>query len=111
VSDKNQVIGHSIFAGSNLVRAFTTLPHDTLLKEAHRDGERAGIPVAGETREAVALAASLVHDAGFEAVVVGGLKDARFFDPGTPVHNRVLTAAELRDAFGHPQPGPATFLR
>jgi predicted dinucleotide-binding enzyme len=66
--------------------------------------------MAGETKEAVAMVASLIRDAGFEPVVVGGLKDARFFNVGTSVHNRILTAAELRAALGKPEPGAANFL-
>jgi hypothetical protein len=42
---------------------------------------------------------------------VGGLKDAKFFDPGTPVHNQVMTASELRTALGLPKPGMIDFLR
>jgi predicted dinucleotide-binding enzyme len=110
VADKNQIVGHALLPGSNLVRAFTTVPHDVILREAHRDGERVGIPMAGETKEAVAIVASLIRDAGFEPVVVGGLKDARLFNVGTSVHNRILTAAELRAALGKPEPGAANFL-
>jgi predicted dinucleotide-binding enzyme len=104
------VYSQKLLPGCNLVRAFNTLHYTVLHREAHREGERVGVPIAGQTDTAVQLAADLVRDAGFEPVVVGGLRDARFFDVSTPVYNRVLTAAELRSAFGDPRPGPLTFI-
>jgi predicted dinucleotide-binding enzyme len=116
IADEAREVGtghhsHKLLPGCDLVRAFNTLSFEQLAREAHRDGERAGIPVAGETEEAVQTVASLVEHAGFEPVIVGGLKDARFFDPGTPVFNRVMTASELRSALGLPKPGTIDFLR
>jgi predicted dinucleotide-binding enzyme len=104
------VYSQKLLPGCNLVRAFNTLHYPVLLREAHRDGERVGVPVAGQTDTAVNTVAGLVRDAGFEPVIVGGLRDARFFDVGTPVYNCVLTPAELRAALGEPRPGPLAFM-
>jgi predicted dinucleotide-binding enzyme len=104
------VYSQKLFPGCNLVRAFNTLHYKALATEAHRDGERVAVPIAGQTETASNLVASLVQDAGFEPVLVGGLKDARHFDVGTAVYNRVLTARELRAALGEPKPGAANFL-
>lgn len=86
--------------GVRLVRAFNTIPAGVLRSEAHRAGDRIAVPLAGDDREALDVAARLVRDAGFEPVVVGPLARAREFDPGTPVFGRGLTAAQLRQGLG-----------
>lgn len=86
--------------GVRLVRAFNAINYTDLASEAHRSGSLVAIPLAGDDKEALAVAQRLVTDAGFEPVVVGSLARAREFDVGTPVYTRVLTAAELRRALG-----------
>ena len=86
--------------GSRVVRAFNTVYYKTLEKEAHRQGDRVGIPLAGDDRAAPELAAGLVRDAGFDAVLVGALVEARRFDVGTPVYNSGKSGPELRAALG-----------
>jgi 8-hydroxy-5-deazaflavin:NADPH oxidoreductase len=86
--------------GVRLVRAFNTIPAGVLRDQAHRAGERVAVPLAGDDREALDIAARLVTDAGFEPVVVGPLARAREFDAGTPVFGRGLTARELRERLG-----------
>lgn len=86
--------------GVRLVRAFNAINYRDLGSEAHRDGERVAIPVAGDDAEALTVAQRLVKDAGFEPVVVGPLARAKDFDVGTPVYTRLLTAPELRRELG-----------
>lgn len=86
--------------GVRLVRAFNALSYQQVLDEAHRDGERIGIPIAADDPQAVQVTTELVVDAGFDPVVVGGLERARDFDRGTPVYVRGMTAAQLREALG-----------
>jgi len=86
--------------GVRLVRAFTSVPHTTVQGEAHRRGERVGVPLAADDPAALQLAERLVRDAGFEPVAVGGLARARDFDVGTAVFGRAMTARELRQALG-----------
>jgi predicted dinucleotide-binding enzyme len=86
--------------GVRLVRAFNSIPHYSLRSEAHRSGERVGIPLASDDAEALKVAARLVRDAGFEPVVVGPLSRAREFDYGTPVYARAIPAGELRKELG-----------
>lgn len=86
--------------GVRLVRAFNTIPAGVLRGEAHRTGERVAVPLAGDDREALEVAARLVKEAGFEPVIVGPLARAREFDPGTPVFGKGLTARELRRSLG-----------
>ena len=84
--------------GVRLVRALNALSFVQVEREAHRAGEKLGIPVAGDDTAAVKTVAQLVVDAGFEPVIVGGLARAREFDAGTPVYVKGLTARQLREA-------------
>ena len=86
--------------GVRLVRAFNALSYQQVEREAHREGEKIGIPIASDDAEAIQITSDLVVDAGFDPVVVGGLARARDFDRGTPVYVRGMTAAQLRDALG-----------
>ena len=93
--------------GVRLVRAFNAIGHSVLIKEAHRAGERVGIPLAGDDREALAIASRLVTDAGFDPVVVGPLARAKDFDRGSAVYVKGFTARELRERLGlDPAPKP-----
>lgn len=85
---------------AKLVRAFSTVMWTTLQSQAHRVGDRIGIPLAGDDEEAVALAVRLVSDAGFDPVVVGPLSQARRFDPGTSVFDSGMSGREVRAALG-----------
>jgi predicted dinucleotide-binding enzyme len=86
--------------GTRLVRAFNAINWNDLKGEAHRAGERVAIPLAGDDKDALAVAARLVTDAGFDPVVVGPLSRAREFDVGTKVYTRLLTAKQLRKELG-----------
>ncbi len=89
-----------LLPGARLVRAFNSVYFKTLQTEAHRAGDRVGIPLASDDAAALDAAARLVRDAGFEPVVVGPLESARSFDPGTPVYNTGMSGAELARALG-----------
>ena len=89
-----------LLPGARLVRAFNSVGYAKLQSEAHRAGERIAIPLAADDAAALQIAMRLVQDAGFEAVVVGGLARAKEFDPGTPAFGKALTATELRQALG-----------
>jgi predicted dinucleotide-binding enzyme len=86
--------------GAHVVKAFNTVYFKTLATAAHRAGDRVGIPVAGDDAAALAAAAQLVREAGFEPVVVGPLDRAKDFDPGTPVFNTGTSGPELRQRLG-----------
>ncbi len=84
--------------GVRLVRSFNALSFGEVEQEAHRQGEKIGIPIAADDAEAIAVTSRLVRDAGFDPVVVGPLSRAREFDRGTPVYVKGMTAAQLRAA-------------
>lgn len=88
--------------GVRLVRALNALSFTQVTKEAHRAGEKLGIPIASDDQAAIAMTVRLVTDAGFDPVVVGGLARAKEFDAGTPVYVKGLTAAQLRAALRLP---------
>ena len=86
--------------GVRLVRAFNAVSFIAVNREAHRDGELMGIPIAGDDAEAIAVASRLIVDSGFDPVFVGGLERARDFDRGTNVYVKGMTASQIRESLG-----------
>ena len=82
--------------GVRLVRAFNCIPAYTLASQAGRRPERIAIPIASDDKAALEVAARLVDDAGFDAVIVGDLERSRAFDLGQPLARGNLSAAELQ---------------
>ncbi|MCC7009953.1 MAG: NADPH-dependent F420 reductase [Acidobacteria bacterium] len=87
------------FPGARWVKAFNTVYFKVMEIEAHREGDRIGIPLASDDRDALDVAAALVRDAGFDPVIVGPLARGREFEPGTPCYNTAMTGADLRRFF------------
>ncbi len=79
-----------------VVKAFNTVHYRTLAREAHRAGERVGVPIAGDDAGALETTERLVRDAGFDPVIVGPLSRSAEFDPGTAVWNTGMTGPEVR---------------
>jgi predicted dinucleotide-binding enzyme len=88
------IASQEFLPGTRLVRAFNCIPAASLANDGNRE-PRYAIPIAGDDAEALEVAARLIDDAGFDAVVVGSLDDARRFDLGEPLASRQFTAAEL----------------
>ncbi len=86
--------------GVRLVRAFNAINYRSVEREAHRAGEKVGIPIGGDDVDALRIVSNLVLDAGFDPVVVGSLARTREFDQGSPVYVTDMTAAQLREALG-----------
>jgi hypothetical protein len=82
--------------GARIVRAFNSMGYRYFASEANRSGERMAIPIAGDDKEALIVASTLVHDAGFDPVVIGPLARARDFAQGAPLYGVQLTATEMR---------------
>jgi 8-hydroxy-5-deazaflavin:NADPH oxidoreductase len=89
----------AMFSGSRWVKAFNTVYFKTLEREAHRKGERVGIPLASDDSGALAIAAGLVRDAGFDPVIVGLLARGKEFEPDTKPYNTGMSAPRLRTLF------------
>jgi 8-hydroxy-5-deazaflavin:NADPH oxidoreductase len=88
-----------MFPGARWVKAFNTVYYKTLEREAHREGDRVGIPLASDDEDALAVAGELVRDAGFDPVVVGALARGREFEPDTPIYNTGKSGREVRVFF------------
>ncbi|MCX7170442.1 MAG: NADPH-dependent F420 reductase, partial [Proteobacteria bacterium] len=84
-----------LLPGARLVRAFNAISYARLSELAQRQGERAGIPVAGDDADAVAVASSLMRAIGFEPVMIGSLDKGKYLIPGTPLAGE-HTAEEIR---------------
>src|SRR5262245_6446071 len=82
------------------VKAFNSVYYKTLQSEAHRAGDRVGIPLAGDDPDALRTAADLVRDAGFDPVIVGPLVRGKEFEPDTRPYNTAMGGADLRALFG-----------
>jgi len=90
----------AMFPGARWVKAFNTVYFKTLEQEAHRDGDKVGIPLAGDDRPALDVAAQLARDAGFDPVVVGPLARGKEFEPGTKPHNTGMSGRQVRKVLG-----------
>jgi 8-hydroxy-5-deazaflavin:NADPH oxidoreductase len=88
-----------LFPHARWVKAFNTVYFKTLATEAHRTGDRVGIPLASDDREALDVAAALARDAGFEPVIVGELARGKEFEPNTPPYNTGMTGRQLQAMF------------
>jgi 8-hydroxy-5-deazaflavin:NADPH oxidoreductase len=82
--------------GAKIVRAFNSMAYRYFVSESNRSGDRMAIPLAGDDKDALAIASTLVHDAGFDPVVIGTLARAKDFQQGAPLYGVQLTAAEMR---------------
>jgi predicted dinucleotide-binding enzyme len=85
--------------GTRLVRAFNSFGSGTFARESNRAGEKIGVPIAGDDAGALAVAAKLVRDAGFEPVAVP-LARAKEFAPPAPLFTKALPVSELKQALG-----------
>jgi predicted dinucleotide-binding enzyme len=90
----------TMFPDSRWVKAFNTVYYKTLATEAHREGDRVGIPLASDDPGALETAAALVRDAGFDPVVIGPLARGKEFEPDTPPYNTGMSGQQLRSLFG-----------
>jgi predicted dinucleotide-binding enzyme len=90
------------FPGAHLVRGFNAVDATVLQSEAHRQGQPLAIPLAGDDPRAVQWASTLVRDAGFAPVIVGGLASARLFQPNGPLFEKDLTVDDMHAQLAHP---------
>ena len=92
----------AMFPEARWVKAFNTVYFKTLQSDAHRSGERLGIPLAGDDPEALRIAADLVREAGFDPVIVGPLVRGKDFEPNSRPYNTGMSGSELRALFSQP---------
>lgn len=84
--------------GARLVKAFNTIWFKHLAANGRKDlpvSERHAIFVSGDDDEAKQVVMKLIEDIGFGPVDLGSLAEGgRRQEPGTPIYNRPMTAAE-----------------
>jgi len=83
--------------GTRLVRAFNSFGSGSMASEAHRAGEKIGVPLAGDDPEAVKVAEKLVRDAGFEPVTVSLARAREFAPPDGPLFRQALPVGQLKE--------------
>ena len=83
-------------AGARIVRAFNTLNYRRLAIISNRPEGRIAIPMAGDDKDALAVASTLVRDAGFDPVIIGSLERAKDFAQGAPLYGQEITAQEMQ---------------
>jgi predicted dinucleotide-binding enzyme len=96
------VTSQKYLAGTRLVRAFNITGAGVFTKQSNRPDPKMAIPIAGDDAEAMRVAEALVHDAGFDPVVVGKLDTASKFQQrgaGT-TYGFVGSAAEYKQKLG-----------
>ena len=74
-----------LLPGARVVRAFNAIGSARLPEIAKRQGERTGMPIAGDDASAVAVASRLIRDIGLEPVMIGPLAKGKYLIPGTPL--------------------------
>ena len=82
-----------LLPGARIVRAFNAIGYSKLPEIAQRQGERTGMPMAGDDANAIAVASRLVREVGFEPVVIGPLAMGRHLLPGMPLAGEHTPAA------------------
>ncbi len=86
-----------LLPGARVIRAFNTVYSEDLKKTVNKDGEKIGIPVAGDEEEGLKITAELAERAGLDPVVVGGLSASKLFDVGAAVYATSAPAREIRE--------------
>lgn len=86
-----------LLPGARIVRAFNTVYFVDLRRTVNKNGEKIGIPIAGDDREGVKAAVEIVERAGLDPVVVGGLSSSKLFDVGTVVYATSAPASVIRE--------------
>jgi 8-hydroxy-5-deazaflavin:NADPH oxidoreductase len=76
------VTSAELLPGTRIVRAFNAIGA-ARMGSAHEEPGKVGMPIAGDDKEAIALASQLIRDVGYEPVRVGGLAMGRYLMPGT----------------------------
>jgi 8-hydroxy-5-deazaflavin:NADPH oxidoreductase len=86
--------------GRPVIKAFNTMNYKKLLELGRPAGNagRLALPVAGDDAKAKQVVLQLVNELGFDGVDDGGLDDSWRQQPGTPVYDKALDSAGVRNA-------------
>jgi predicted dinucleotide-binding enzyme len=78
------VVSAELLPGARVVRAFNLIMAADMGR-AHEQPRHFGMPFAGDDEEGIQVASRLIHDIGYEPVLIGGLEMARHLVPGSPL--------------------------
>jgi 8-hydroxy-5-deazaflavin:NADPH oxidoreductase len=84
---REQGAGHvsaELLPGARIVRAFNAIGA-ARMGQAHEEPGHIGMPIAGDDKDAIAVASGLIREIGYEPVLVGGLDKGKYLMPGTPL--------------------------
>jgi 8-hydroxy-5-deazaflavin:NADPH oxidoreductase len=91
---------------STVVRAFNHVQDEMLVSRARRQPGRWAVAVAGDDGDATAMVSRIVSAVGFVPVLIGGLRESGWLDPGGVLFPHMYLPNDMRDALtlaGHPQ--------
>ena len=74
-----------LLPGARIVRAFNAIGSARMGAVHEQQGERIGMPIAGDDAKAVEVASRLIREIGFEPVLIGPLAMGKYLMPGTPL--------------------------
>jgi predicted dinucleotide-binding enzyme len=74
-----------LIPGAHVVRAFNAVGYMKVREDAADTSKKVGMPIAGDDPKAIAIATTLVKEAGFEPVMIGPLAMGKYLIPGTPL--------------------------
>lgn len=74
-----------LLPGARLVRTFNAVGFMKVREDANDPSKKIGMPMAGDDAGAIAVASTLVREAGFEPVLIGPLAMGKYLLPGTPL--------------------------
>ena len=107
IADRARAEGAGLFSaqllpGARIVRAFNAVGA-ARMGQAHEDKQRMGMPIAGDDKQAIEIASSLIREIGYEPVLIGGLAMGKYLMPGTPLSGE-RTPEEVRQIAGTLKP-------
>jgi predicted dinucleotide-binding enzyme len=74
-----------LLPGARIVRAFNAIGSARMGAAHEQQGERVGMPIAGDDAKAIEVASRLIREIGYEPVLIGGLAKGKYLMPGTPL--------------------------
>lgn len=78
------IVSAELLPGARIVRAFNAIGAASMGK-AHAEPGRVGMPIAGDDKQAIEVAARLIREIGYEPVLIGGRDKGKYLMPGTPL--------------------------
>ena len=88
------LVSAELLPGARIVRAFNAIGA-ARMGAAHEQPGKVGMPIAGDDKDAIEIASRLIHELGYEPVLVGGTNMGRYLMPGTPLSGE-HTPEEIR---------------